>query len=388
MTSDHVSATHAHRLVVFSHSAGVMGAERALVNEVRALVGWGVEVRVIVPGRGPATELLRAAGADVVRCPLPPWMARKKAWPIFLARLAIAVVTFPWLLYLTRRFRPCLTYSNSWVIPQGALASRVLRIPHVWHIREYEPGNETLRTQLPMSRVRRWTTTWSREFLAVSDSVAEQFDGLPGRMRVVHVGVDWQPLPEDSDTHPWWQEARLAVLVLGTISRAKGVLVAVDTMARVREWIPGARLLIVGDGARGVVQEVHSRIRSLGLEHTVRVEPFDPAPAVLIQHSDVVLVPSKHEAYGLVTLEAMSAGTPVVGAASGATRELLRGGGGLLAVVDDAQHFAAHVTAIAEDPALRDWLSARGKVTARSFDKDAEAKAVRELLDELCGVPS
>jgi glycosyltransferase involved in cell wall biosynthesis len=377
------SATHEHRLLVFSHSAGVMGAERALVTEVRALVRWGIAVRVIVPGRGPAVELLREAGAEVVRCPLTPWMARKKAWPIFMARLAIAILTFPRLVYLTRQFRPCMTYSNSWVIPQGAITSKLLRIPHVWHIREYEPGNETLRTQLPLGRIRRWTSQWSRDFLAVSGSVAEQFDGLPVRIRVVHVGVDWQ-MPEVRDRNPWLQDARPAVLLLGTISRAKGALVAVEAMARLRELVPTARLLIVGDGARGVVQEVHTRVRDLALEKTVRVEPFDPAPAALIEQSDVVLVPSKHEAYGLVTLEAMSSGTPVVGAASGATRELLRGGGGLLAAVDDAQHFAAHIAAIAEDPALRDWLSARGVATAQQFDKDAEAVAVRELLDEVC----
>jgi glycosyltransferase involved in cell wall biosynthesis len=362
-----------------------MGAERALVAEVRAWVRWGIAVRVVVPRRGPLIDLLTAAGADVVRCPLPPWMARKNAWPVFLGRLAIAIVTFPRLVYLTRRFRPCVTYSNSWVIPEGTLVAKVLRRPHIWHIREYEPGNETLRTQLPMRLIRRWTTSWSANFLAVSTSVAEQFNGLPAHLHVVHAGIEWQPSTGDGgDAARWLAAGSPAVLLLGTISGAKGTLVAVDAMAHLQAWLPSARLLIVGNGARQVVQSVHDKVAAGGLSKCVRVQPFEPEPATLIQTADVVIVPSRHEAYGLVTLEAMSAGTPVVGAASGATRELLAGGGGLLAAVDDPVHFAAHVEAIASDQALRDWLSRRGAQTAASYDRDAEAKAVRDLIERLC----
>jgi glycosyltransferase involved in cell wall biosynthesis len=362
-----------------------MGAERALIAEVRALVRSGIAVRVVVPRRGPLIGLLTDAGADVVRCPLPPWMARKKTWPIFLARLLIAVVTFPRLVYLTRQFRPCVTYSNSWVIPEGALAARVSRRPHIWHIREYEPGNETLRTQLPMRLIRRWTSSWSGEFLAVSSSVAEQFTGLPGDMQVVHAGVDWQPTSDDeTDVSRWLGDGRPGVLLLGTISMAKGTMVAVDAMAHLRALVPSARLLIVGDGGRSVVQAVQDKITAHDLHECVRMEPFTPKPAALVQRADVVIVPSRHEAYGLVTLEAMSAGTPVVGAASGATRELLASGGGLLAAVDDPVHFAAHVAAIAGDPALRGWLSQRGVQTAASFDRDAEANAVQQLIGRLC----
>jgi hypothetical protein len=103
---------------MYSHSAQLLGAERALVAEVRALTARGIDVLVVVPRSGPLVPLLSEAGATVATCSLPPWLARTKAWPVFLARLLGAVVTFPRLRHLTRRFRPCVAYTNSWVIAE------------------------------------------------------------------------------------------------------------------------------------------------------------------------------------------------------------------------------------------------------------------------------
>lgn len=321
----------------------------------------------------------------VTRCSLPPWLARTKAWPVFLARVLGAMVTFPRLRYLTRRFRPCVAYTNSWVIPEGAVVARTLRLPHLWHIREYEPGNESLRSQLPLSFVRRQTERWSSELLAVSSSVAGQFEGAAVPVQVVHAGVETShPEATGAAANDWLAAGEPGLLLLGTISRAKGVFVAIEAMAHIRSWLPGARLLVVGRGTTATLRDVQATIDRLDLQDCVRVEPFTPDPASLMRCSDIVVMPARHEAYGLVTVEAMSAGRPVVGTATGGTKDLLSAGGGLLAGLDDPLHFAGHVCAIATDRALYTWLTDHGRATADALDQDAEAGAVEDAVQRLC----
>jgi glycosyltransferase involved in cell wall biosynthesis len=219
---------------------------------------------------------------------------------------------------------------------------------------------------------------------AVSDSVAGQFSP-DARIRVVHAGVSPPPVStHPTGEHAWLRGGSPAILVLGSISRAKGTLIAVEAIAIVRPLLGGARLLIVGDGPSRILRVLHERIDRLGLSDCVRVAGFASQPGSLLQCSDIVLVPSRHEAYGLVTVEAMSAGIPVVGSATGGTRALLANGGGLLATVDDPRHFAAHIHAIATDPQLRDWLSERGRATASQLAPDAEAAAMYDEIERLC----
>jgi glycosyltransferase involved in cell wall biosynthesis len=380
------ATAHGHRVVVYSHSADLAGAEQALVRVVRHLVDCGIEMLVIVPRPGPLVPRLEAAGAAVVRSPLPKWLARTKAWPVFLARLVGAVLSFPRLVYITRRFGPCVAYTNSWVVPSGALAARLLGVPHVWHIREYVPGNETLRSQLPLTTVRRATERWTTELVAMSASVAQQFVGSSKPVRVVHVGVDTPTtvVDKDTDAATWLRAGKPSVLVLGTVSAAKGTPTAVAMMAQLRSEFPAARLLIVGSGTSATMVELRTQIAELDLDATVRVEAFRDDPWVLRDSVDVLVVPSRHEAYGLVTVEALARGVPVVGTATGGTRELLAMGGGLLAFADDADHFAAHVAAIATDAELAHWLGERGLAVATSLDPAAEGRDLERAVRRLC----
>lgn len=378
---------HAHRIVVYSHSADLVGAERALLRVVRHLTENGVEVLVVIPRTGPLEPMLRDAGASVVRWPLPKWVARTKAWPVFLARVLGAALTFPRLLFVTKRFRPCLAYTNSWVVPSGALAARVLHVPHIWHIREYAPGNESLRSQLPMPTIRRLTERWSTELVAMSESIASQFAGTAVPLHVVYVGVDpptGVSTGTDDSARRWLADGQPGVLVLGTISAAKGTPTAVAMMDRLRREQRNARLLIVGRGTPAMMREITDQIATLRLRDVVRLEPFTDDPWDLMSSADVLLVPSRHEAYGLVTVEAQSAGVPVVGSATGGTRELLTMGGGLLATADDPDHFAAHVRAVADDPALYAWLSDQGRAVAATLDPTAEGAALLSAAQRLC----
>ncbi|MGN6475392.1 MAG: glycosyltransferase family 4 protein [Mycobacteriales bacterium] len=369
------------RLVIYSHSAELAGAERALVTIVRELTRRGIAILVVVPRNGPLVEQLQRAGATVSRARLPLWLARRMPWPVFIARAAAALLSLPRLVLITRRFRPTHAYTNSLVIPEGALTARLLRIRHVWHVREYVAGNETLKTKLPIDYIYSCVQRWSDQVFAVSNDVASQLPEAARGVTVVHAGsapdrfTGTSPAP-----HAWLAAGSPGLALIGTQSVAKGSFLAVDVLARVRAILPEARLLLVGPALPATRRALLRLIAERSLGEAVQVEDFVDDIRGVLAAADVCLIASLHEAYGLITLEALAAGVPVVGSDSGGTRDLLSDGSGLLVPPGDAQAFADAVIRVATEPGLADRLRRGGPDRARSFDPAAEAAALLAYL--------
>jgi glycosyltransferase involved in cell wall biosynthesis len=105
---------------------------------------------------------------------------------------------------------------------------------------------------------------------------------------------------------------------------------------------------------------------------------------------DVFVLASRHEGFGRVVAEAMSAGIPSVVTREGALPELVADGTqGLCATPADPQDFGAKIARLTDDPALRATLGAAARERSRAFDSVACAERVlstyRELLESSSG---
>lgn len=154
----------------------------------------------------------------------------------------------------------------------------------------------------------------------------------------------------------------------------KRVQDVVEVFDRVRRVVP-CELELLGDGPERPAVEAH--VRALGLQGQVRFagETTDVAPH--LQASDVFLLPSEVESFGLAALEAMSCGVPVVASAVGGVPEVVRDGvTGFLHPVGDVEAMAASTLRLLQDRALhesmareaRSWCTAhwqRAPVVAR-----------------------
>ena len=231
--------------------------------------------------------------------------------------------------------------------------------------------------------------------LANAADEASQLERLyhadPTRIRIVPPGVDHAYFSPGARAG-----ARLALglddapllLFVGRIQPLKGLDVAVDALARSQHR--DARLLVVGgaSGAEGAaeVDRIRALVRDLDLED--RVTFHDPQPHYLLstyyRAADVCLVPSRSESFGLVALEAAACGLPVVAAAVGGLRTLVRNGvSGYLVEGRDPVDFARHVDAIIGDDELASDLSQGAVEVAAAYTWAAMAAQVRVLLDEV-----
>ncbi len=178
------------------------------------------------------------------------------------------------------------------------------------------------------------------------------------------------------------------VLFVGRIQPLKGVDIAVEALAQLSD--PTATLMIVGgaSGAEGDI-EVH-RIRGLITKHGLddRVRFVEPQPhyalSTYYRAADVLVMPSNSESFGLVALEAAACGVPVVAAAVGGLRTLVRDGvTGYL--IDDREpaHYAAAIDKILGDPTHAAALGAAAAIQASRYPWSGLAARLRRIYEEL-----
>jgi glycogen synthase len=179
------------------------------------------------------------------------------------------------------------------------------------------------------------------------------------------------PAPE----RPW----RWRLLYVGRIDERKGI----DTAVRALEHLPAeATLDIVGSGDDAAEQ----RLRALADERVrfVGIVAREQLPGVYADADAVVFPVRWREPWGVVPLEAMGVGRPVVATGRGGSGEYLRDGdNALLFDPEDPAALAAQVTRLAGDESLRRRLRASGLETARLHTAAAHDARVTTILEEL-----
>ena len=220
----------------------------------------------------------------------------------------------------------------------GGLAARLAGRPQVSHEHnvDRDEGAATRAT-------RRLTGRWPALTVAVSEAAARH--SLARAIVVVENGVDL-----DRFAAPWRGGA--GVLALGRRVPQKGFDVLLDALP------PGVPARFVGPGEPGPARP--------GVEWA---PPSDEVPALLAA-ADVLVVPSRWEGFGLVALEGMAAGTPVIASAVDGLTALV-GDAGLLVPPGDAHALRAALERVLGDAALRAELSQRGRHRAARWPLSA-----------------
>lgn len=175
--------------------------------------------------------------------------------------------------------------------------------------------------------------------------------------------------------------------IVGRLQRWKGMHVLIDALPAVRARHPGARVVIVG-GAHELEPDypavLSAQVTRLGLEGSVIVAGFQTDVPRWMQAMDVIVHASDREPFGIVVIEAMALGKPVVAGAAGGPAEVITPGvDGLLAPFGDAAALAQAVLQYLDDPALASRCADGAARRARDFSADRYAHAVGDAVLDL-----
>ena len=155
-------------------------------------------------------------------------------------------------------------------------------------------------------------------------------------------------------------------------------------LARVRRELPDILLVICGEGP--ALEPMRALACTIGLEDNVRfVGYLDRTTALLdcYRAADLLVFASRTETQGLVLLEAMALGVPVVSTAVMGTRDIVGPGQGALVAEENEADFAGKVLRLLRDPALRARLAAEAWDYARSWSAPATALRLQDAYLKL-----
>lgn len=221
--------------------------------------------------------------------------------------------------------------------------------------------------------------------IAVS-TTARQFAHrhFPGEYRVIPNGVDVRRFHPDVPPRPELMDGRLNVMFVGRLDPRKGLPVLLDAFPRLRRAVPEARLVVVGSSfLRGWLER---RLDPAEREHALFVGavPAAELPSWYASSHVVVSPALRNESFGIVLLEAMAAGRPVVASDIPGYRSVVEDeDDGVLVPPGDAPALARALTALLRDPARRLALAARGRARAEAFGWDRVAARLEAYYDEV-----
>jgi glycogen(starch) synthase len=197
------------------------------------------------------------------------------------------------------------------------------------------------------------------------------------RSTVTYSGLDRADFPPPGpgeEARPWGGR----LLYVGRVEERKGVETAVRALAH----LPLEYTLdIVGPGEAGYLAQLRRLAESLGVDERVRFETVErDALRSRYLEADAVVFPSEwEEPFGLVPLEAMACGRPVVATGTGGSAEFLVDGVNcVLFPARDAKALATAIARLGADPTLRARLIERGFDTTDGFDTDRLADVLEE----------
>jgi phosphatidylinositol alpha-1,6-mannosyltransferase len=247
----------------------------------------------------------------------------------------------------------------------------------------------------PLSILRRRALRRADLIIAPSNDTANQVAGQQDvpreRIRVLPWALDpqFETLLITKPALPANFPAGRVILTVGrwfADERYKGMDTLITALPRLlTEW-PDLQLVAVGEGddqvwleqiadGRGVLRHVHFLS---GLTY--------PEIAACYQACDIFALPSRGEGFGLVYLEAMACGKPVIGGAHGGAPEVIDDGKtGYLVQHGDAGQLATSLETLLADPALGRDMGARGRERVdREFRFNVFAKSMKKILRDLC----
>lgn len=360
-----------------------------------ARLGYDVDILTRRDDDGPAVQTV-APGCRLLRIDAgPPVEVDKEMLPRYHAdflRGATRVIE-------SRPPMPTVIHSHYWQSARiGVQLARTFDVPHavMFHTLGEVKNRARISESEPRLRIHHERLAVRRADAIVTASEHERallelyYDADPAKLSTIPCGINlnlFRPgdrgaarqaldIPQDVPVLLW----------VGRLEKLKGVDILIQALAEVET--PGARLVIVGgdDQATGLKNELIAQAQAAGIAGRVRFDgavPHDALPAYY-QAADVCVIPSYYESFGLVAIESMACGTPVV-----ASRV-----GGLVSTVTDGVNgylipwrcpgpFAEKLDVLLANPELRANFSRAGRASVGRFSWSSVAISVAALYDRL-----
>lgn len=180
--------------------------------------------------------------------------------------------------------------------------------------------------------------------------------------------------------------------ILGRFDEGKGQDFVIEVLHHLRQLMSSdVQLVIMGEPTRNegdaYLLQLERQVARLGLQRQVHFRGFRANPDVFYQAIDVFVLASENETYGMVTLEALASGVPVVAAATGGTVELVQHGQtGLLYLSRDVAACARSVRRTLDEPVATRQRVERAQLERWRYSHHRQCALTEDVIRALSAV--
>ncbi|MEI6871461.1 MAG: glycosyltransferase family 4 protein [Verrucomicrobiota bacterium] len=344
------------KILVWTDSNALAGTERHCLELGAGLQDAGVSVRVGCRPKSPMTRVLEQQGVEIV-------LLDAEDAP-FRAFRTIRGLLRKGDLDLIHAHNGRATMLACLAVRSAGCGCVVATQHFISPARASRRGLRRLASDLVHGWVNGQVTGWVAISRAVADQIAARGDAPPSCVSIVPNGTGWPNAGEPGRIAArdklGLPQSTLVLLCVARLASEKGLEVLLNGCAMLMQEGLSFRLVFVGDG---VLQRSLQRLAGLlGLSGCVRWVGYQPEPGEWMRAADLLILPSTEEPFGLVLIEAMSRGIPVLAAAAGGPVEIVDASCGMLFQPGDARDLASKAWQILRHPVLMKRLGEGGLV--------------------------
>ncbi len=314
------------KILFLSHYSFLYGSNRSLFSLVKYFQKRGEDVTVLLPSKGKFYEYLQEHGYNVHSFMFiyESLYIKNNIKYLSLPLLWLYnLLIFPFLIYKIHKINPDIIYTNSSVDGFSIWIAKLLGKKHVVHVREFmeeDFGGHFIYGK----KAKRYYLSLSDKIIFVSKAVmnAVMLSDIPKNCKVIYNGL---PLAKQIKELQLLK-TNLRIGVVGNLDISKQQHIAILAMKDILKHYPQITLHIIGDKECPYKQYLHKLVKENHLENSVRFDGFVNDVNDIYKHFDVLLMCSRCEAFGRVTIEAMMRNVPVIGLNTGGTAELINHG--------------------------------------------------------------
>ena len=375
------------KVCFFAHDQFIAnGATRSMIDLIKKLKESEIDAVVIIRQPGTLEEALKEEGIKYYiqkTCALTVPSSSHISLITYLTNGARLIYNYIAVQHLSRKLKNeniDLVHINKAVGIGGALLARKMKIPYIWHLREYldyDYDRKFVFKKYVYNLMR-----GANQIIAISNDVKKVWEERLGIENIVRI---YNAVPEQKRVNVSFgenEEIPLNIVMVGAITEGKGQMEALQAVNRLKEMGKKPLLRIVGSAVSyDYEQKIKDYIRENSLERHVEIIPYTKDVYSIRQKSTIGLLCSAREAFGRVTVETMLSGIAFIGSNTGGTPELVEDGvTGYLYEYENMDDLINKITICVKDK--EKYLSVINKafeVSRERFTLESTAKSVKEV---------